>query len=89
MYHSPLRADYRNRILHGIGLEISIVALCLPIGMWTLEITLSEASLLEVGLFAFALPYTNFYNWSFEKIKRLFSRTLDTAPRIKHAPRSN
>jgi len=57
--------------------------------MWMLEITLFEVSLLEVGFFAFVLPYTIFYNWAFEKIKHLFSRTLNTAPRINCDPRSN
>ncbi|MHC8304836.1 PACE efflux transporter [Pseudomonas sp. PB3P13] len=60
---------FKTRILHGIGFELGIITVCLPIGMWMLDITLLEAFLLEAGFFAFVLPYTIFYNWAFEKVK--------------------
>lgn len=59
----------RGRLLHGLGFEGGIVALCLPVAMWMLGISLVEAFMLEAGFFVFILPYTVLYNWAFDKAK--------------------
>lgn len=65
-----------TRVLHGVGFEAGIVMICLPLGMLVLNISLLEAFMLELGFFAFILPYTIFYNWGFDNIKSfLFSQS--------------
>lgn len=58
-----------HRIIHGVGFEVGIIVLCLPLGMYLLGISLMEAFLLEVGFFAFVLPYTVAYNWMFDRLR--------------------
>ncbi|TLP65452.1 MULTISPECIES: PACE efflux transporter [Pseudomonas] len=65
------------RLLHGLGFEGGIIALCLPVAVWMLDITLAQAFWLEAGFFVFILPYTVLYNWGFDKAKyRLQAVTL-------------
>lgn len=71
--------SFKTRLLHGAGFELGIVVVCLPIGMWMLNITILEAFLLEAGFFAFVLPYTMLYNWAFEKIKTSISHVDTTS----------
>lgn len=68
---------FKTRLLHGVGFEAGIVAICLPVGMWMLDISIIQAFLLEAGFFAFILPYTIFYNWAFEKVKHLFVASVN------------
>ncbi|MCJ0973221.1 multidrug/biocide efflux PACE transporter [Pseudomonas sp. PS1] len=63
------------RLLHGLGFEAGVIAMCVPLAAWMLDITLWQAFLVELGFFAFILPYTVAYNWGFDKISYRFLRT--------------
>lgn len=62
------------RLLHGLGFEGGIIALCLPLAMWMLDISMVQAFMLEAGFFVFILPYTVMYNWGFDKGKDALQR---------------
>ncbi|MFK8399957.1 multidrug/biocide efflux PACE transporter [Pseudomonas sp. BGr12] len=60
------------RFLHGLGFEVGIIVLCLPVAAWLLGVSLLQALIVEAGFFAFILPYTMAYNWAFDKAKQRF-----------------
>lgn len=70
--------------LHGIGFEVGIIVLCLPVVAWMLSISLLQAFVMEIGFFVLILPYTMIYNWAFYKVKaRLEQRgRLATKPHV-------
>ncbi|MEJ5863468.1 multidrug/biocide efflux PACE transporter [Pseudomonas farsensis] len=65
---------WRARLLHGLGFEGGIIALCLPLAMWMLDISAVQAFMLEAGFFVFILPYTVLYNWGFDKARYQLQR---------------
>lgn len=58
----------RIRVLHAIGFEGGLAALCVPIMAWWLGISLVEAFFTEIGLLTFFLIYTYVFNFTFDKV---------------------
>lgn len=66
--------------LHGLGFEVGIIAMCLPVVAWMLGISLIKAFMMEIGFFALILPYTMVYNWAFYKVKDRLENRLISDP---------
>lgn len=56
------------RVVHAIGFEGGLAAMCVPLLAWWLEMPLLEAFLTEAGLLVFFLIYTYVFNLTFDKI---------------------
>lgn len=78
---TSVRRTFGVRLLHGIGFEAGLLVLCIPIAAYMLDITWLQAVVVEVGFFAFVLPYTVIYNWLYDKIREYASRERWTKER--------
>ena len=64
------------RLIHACGFEAGLIAICLPIAVAVLDITLLQAFMVELGFFIFMFPYTIAYNWGFDRLRnRWFARS--------------
>lgn len=70
------------RVLHGLGFEGGFIIIGVPLVAWWLQVSLTEAFMLDVGLFLFYLPFTILYNWVYDKLRaRIFSHLAQ-----RHSP---
>ncbi|CAK9890034.1 MULTISPECIES: multidrug/biocide efflux PACE transporter [Pseudomonas] len=68
------------RALHAGGFETGFVLIGVPIAALMLDVSLVQAFLLEIGFFAFMLPYTMAYNWGYDLLRqRLLSTPVSVA----------
>ncbi|MEE1868620.1 MULTISPECIES: multidrug/biocide efflux PACE transporter [Pseudomonas] len=58
------------RALHASGFEIGFVVIGVPIAALMLNLSLVQAFMLEIGFFAFMLPYTMAYNWVYDLLRQ-------------------
>lgn len=58
------------RALHAAGFEIGFVLIGVPIAALMLNLSLVQAFVLEIGFFAFMLPYTMAYNWAYDLLRQ-------------------
>lgn len=56
------------RIVHAIGFEGGLVIFLVPLLAWWLEVSLLQALVMDLGLLAFFLFYTFFFNWVFDTV---------------------
>ncbi|AUH50811.1 hypothetical protein CXB49_08330 [Chromobacterium sp. ATCC 53434] len=63
------------RCLHALGFEGGLVVLLVPLAAWWLDSSYWQAFLLDLGFFAFFLPYTYVFNWLYDHLRaRLVAR---------------
>ncbi|AAQ60351.1 multidrug/biocide efflux PACE transporter [Chromobacterium violaceum] len=63
------------RCLHALGFEGGLVVLLVPLAAWWLDSSYWQAFLLDLGFFAFFLPYTYVFNWLYDHLReRLIAR---------------
>ena len=60
--------NLKRRMAHTIGFETGLVVLLLPLVSWWLDINMSEALGLELGLVLFFVIYGLVFNWYFDRI---------------------
>ena len=53
-----VRGMYVLRVIHAIGLEVTLFVTALPLTMWFLDLSLGVAFLTEISVSAFAVVYT-------------------------------
>ncbi|MCV2502613.1 MAG: PACE efflux transporter [Neisseriaceae bacterium] len=63
-----LEKDTKMRVWHGIGFEVGLLILTVPIAALYLG-DLKEGFLSEVGLLIFFFPYTIIYSWCYDHIR--------------------
>lgn len=57
------------RVLHGIGFEVGLVFITVPILSLTMGLGLWEAFKLEFAMLVYFFPYTIVFNWIYDKLK--------------------
>lgn len=67
---SKIPRTLKVRACHALGFEAGFIVTGVTIAAWLLKITLTKAFLLEIGFFLFFLPYTMFYNWSYDVLRQ-------------------
>ncbi|WP_437890272.1 multidrug/biocide efflux PACE transporter [Phytobacter sp. V91] len=69
---SQVKRTPKIRIFHALGFEAGFIVIGVSIASAVLGIGLVAAFLLEIGFFLFFLPYTMFYNWSYDLLRERF-----------------
>ncbi|MFT5934826.1 MAG: putative membrane protein [Hydrogenophaga sp.] len=59
---------WQRRAVHGIGFEIGLGLIVVPVMAWWLDIGLWEALLADVGIMVFFLFYTVVFTWCFDRV---------------------
>ncbi|TKB49898.1 PACE efflux transporter [Ferrimonas sediminicola] len=57
------------RLVHGLGFELGLLPLTLPVLMWTLSMSLWQVLLLDIGAILFFLVYAIAFNWGYDKVR--------------------
>lgn len=70
-----LEHNARTRVLHALLFEGGLVAFCVPLIAWWLDISLLQALLLDIGVLLFFLPYTYLYHWAYDVLRGKWLQT--------------
>lgn len=70
-----LEHNARTRVLHALLFEGGLVAFCVPLIAWWLDISLLQAFLLDIGVLLFFLPYTYLYHWAYDVLRGKWLQT--------------
>lgn len=71
------------RALHASGFEIGFVLIGVPIVALTLNLTLAQAFMLEIGFFVFMLPYTMAYNWTYDLLRQRLLKSQNATLQVQ------
>lgn len=67
------------RAIHAVGFEAGLIATLIPVAMVMLNLTMTEAFFVEIGLVLFFLPYTILFNWLYDYLRWTFVGQKRTA----------
>ncbi|WP_117232902.1 PACE efflux transporter [Vibrio maerlii] len=80
IYDKLFGADRINRTLavrvaHGLGFELGMLVLTLPVLMWALQMDFWTVLIMDIGLVVFFVVYAIVFNWAYDVIRqRVFTR---------------
>jgi len=57
------------RALHAVLFEVGLLLAIVPLAAWWLGIGLWQAFVLDIGIALFFLPYTFFFNWTYDVLR--------------------
>ncbi|MEG5461977.1 PACE efflux transporter [Enterobacter chuandaensis] len=57
------------RTIHAVGFETGLIVTLIPVAMFMLNLTMTEAFFVEIGLVLFFLPYTMLFNWLYDYLR--------------------
>ena len=60
------------RAIHAVGFETGLIISLIPVAMVVLNLTVTEAFFVEIGLVLFFLPYTMLFNWLYDYLRWTF-----------------
>ena len=60
------------RAIHAVGFETGLIVTLIPVAMFMLDLTMTEAFFVEIGLVLFFLPYTMLFNWLYDYLRWTF-----------------
>lgn len=60
------------RAIHAVGFEAGLIITLMPVAMIMLNLTMTEAFFVEIGLVLFFLPYTMLFNWLYDYLRWTF-----------------
>jgi len=67
--HNRIERSFKMRIAHGLGLELGLIGVTLPIIMWFLQLDFWTAFMMDFGIIILFLIYAIFYNWCYDVIR--------------------
>ncbi|HCR1911860.1 TPA: PACE efflux transporter [Enterobacter kobei] len=67
------------RAIHAVGFEAGLIVSLISVAMVMLNLTMTEAFFVEIGLVLFFLPYTMLFNWLFDYLRWTFVGRKRTA----------
>lgn len=60
------------RAIHAVVFETGLIVTLIPVAMVMLNLTMTEAFFVEIGLVLFFLPYTMLFNWLYDYLRWIF-----------------
>ncbi|MGE8038840.1 PACE efflux transporter [Enterobacter asburiae] len=60
------------RAIHAVSFETGLIVTLIPVAMVMLNLTMTEAFFVEIGLVLFFLPYTMLFNWLYDYLRWIF-----------------
>ncbi|MGY6230884.1 PACE efflux transporter [Enterobacter asburiae] len=67
-----IQRTFLVRAIHAVGFETGLIISLIPVAMVMLNLTLTEAFFVEIGLVLFFLPYTMLFNWLYDYLRWTF-----------------
>ncbi|MBY5921584.1 PACE efflux transporter [Ferrimonas balearica] len=68
------------RVGHGMGFEAGLLAVTIPVLMWSLDLSFIDALILDIGFVVFFLIYAIIYNWGYDQLRARLERQGRLAP---------
>lgn len=65
------------RILHGMGFEVGLIGITVPVIALIFKMNLIDAFILELGMLIYFFPYTIVFNWIYDKIRLGYIKRYD------------
>lgn len=65
------------RVLHGVGFEVGLVGLSVPVISLIFRMSIVDAFLLELGMLLYFFPYTIVFNWLYDKLRMSIIKRYD------------
>ena len=59
----------KTRILHGLGFELGLMTVTLPVLMWVLQLDFLTVLIMDIGLVIFFVLYAIAFNWAYDSIR--------------------
>jgi len=67
-----IQRTFLVRAIHAVGFETGLIISLIPVAMVMLNLTVTEAFFVEIGLVLFFLPYTMLFNWLYDYLRWTF-----------------
>ncbi|MEZ8227340.1 PACE efflux transporter [Vibrio splendidus] len=59
----------KTRILHGLGFELGLMTVTLPVLMWVLQLDFLTVLIMDIGLVIFFVLYAIAFNWAYDSVR--------------------
>ncbi|OED75261.1 PACE efflux transporter [Vibrio crassostreae] len=70
----------KTRLLHGLGFELGLMTVTLPVLMWILQLDFLTVLIMDIGLVIFFVLYAIGFNWAYDSVRdRLVEKGKVTA----------
>lgn len=66
--HPAAGRSWQRRVAHGVGFEVGLALMLIPLMAWWLGIGLWEALVADIGIMLFFLVYTVVFTWCFDRV---------------------
>jgi uncharacterized membrane protein len=66
--HPMAGRSWQRRVAHGVGFEVGLAFMLIPLMAWWLGIGLWEALVADIGIVLFFLVYTVVFTWCFDRV---------------------
>ncbi len=64
----PTERKLLGRVLHAMGLEITLTATSLPLIVWWLDVTFMQALVVDMVMIFAVMAYTLVFNWGYDRV---------------------
>ena len=61
----------KTRVLHGLGFELGLMTVTLPVLMWVLKLDFLTVLIMDIGLVIFFVVYAIGFNWAYDSARDL------------------
>jgi uncharacterized membrane protein len=61
----------KTRLLHGLGFELGLMSVTLPVLMWVLKLDFLTVLIMDIGLVIFFVVYAIGFNWAYDSARDL------------------
>jgi len=62
----------KTRVLHGLGFELGLMTVTLPVLMWVLKLDFLTVLIMDIGLVIFFVLYAIGFNWAYDSVRDYF-----------------
>ena len=62
----------KTRVLHGLGFELGLMTVTLPVLMWVLKLNFLTVLIMDIGLVIFFVLYAIGFNWVYDSVRDYF-----------------
>lgn len=59
----------KTRVLHGLGFELGLMTVTLPVLMWVLQLDFLTVLIMDIGLVIFFVLYAIAFNWVYDSVR--------------------
>ncbi|MFA0428874.1 PACE efflux transporter [Vibrio sp. F13] len=59
----------KTRLLHGLGFELGLMTVTLPVLMWILQLDFLTVLIMDIGLVIFFVLYAIGFNWAYDSVR--------------------